>query len=720
MALLAELCARPDTRVVGLLDPAGSSVGAGLAEVLGLPVYPDLESLPAGQAEYLVHPRLDDDVAPFVDAAREFGLQPLTAKVFSGRMLQTVLARPTPAQGEAEQPRQDFLEKETNAIHRNLSRLEEALDRESLLRWLLGLATRAVRAGSGSIMLYDEVAGELYLAYAHGLSETTLHATRVRMGEGIAGKVASTGKAILLHGNQHPGQRRDRQELKSAICAPIQWEGRLLGILNLSTPRGEADFVPGAMETVNSLTHRFGLILDRFLRLQSVQDHEQFRRLEEEFTQDTGRPENLKSTLVFWAEDLAKLAGAESVAIGLLTADDDILCADADEVSYQSPPDSRWAEVLSSGHPQVLRPGDGALGDETTFLLPVGQAPCRGLLSICFRSASRAHHFHTISSEMLYLVSRHLDHFLEQVASNDQLDRLTTLSAVLSDMLKEQAPANGDRSEGLLSAACSLTGGKQAFILEGPDQNEVFGQGEERTALLQEADRLLEQAQQRGWSSSIMTLEGGQDQGPRRRSMLVVPLDSRQAYPGLVILDKERLHALDGVSFTDFDAIFARRLAPLLRPLPRQESFEAEFISPEETGDITGTGGRVGTLKNGELHSHLGREMDRCDRYHTRLGLVAFRMSPPTGPVPDVDKALDVLGHKLRSSDKVGALDDGTIMVVVPEDIQSLGRLQTRVTRILQEHTGQPDLLVSTASRVYPGGGDSPEDLIRGTIQGMS
>ena len=458
MALLAELSTRDDTRVVGLLDPEGNSVGAGLAEVLGLPLFKDLESLPEGQAQFLIHPRMNDQVAPFVDAARDFGLQPLTARSFSGRMLQQVLAQPTPPRGEKPGPRHDFLETETNAIHRNLSRLEEAMDRESLLRWLLGLATRAVRAGSGSIMLHDEVAGELYVAYAQGLSESTLHATRVRMGEGIAGKVARTGKAVFLSGNQHPGQKRDRHEVKSAICAPIQWEGRLLGVLNLSTPRGEDDFVPNAMEMVNSLTHRFGLILHRFLRMQSVQDNDQFRRLEEEFTKDTGRPENLKSTLVFWAEDLAKLAGAQSVSLGLLTADSDLLVADADQVTYQSPPDPRWAEVLSSGHPQVLRPGEGAQGDETVFLLPVGPAPCRAMVSVCFRSASRAHHFHIISSEMLYLITRHLTAYLDKVASNDQLDRLTTLSAVLSDMVKAGNMRREERKDSLLSAACSLTG----------------------------------------------------------------------------------------------------------------------------------------------------------------------------------------------------------------------------------------------------------------------
>jgi hypothetical protein len=726
MALLAELSARSDTRVVGLLDPEGKSVGAGLAEVLGLAVYPDLESIPSGVADYLIHPLLDGTVAPFVDTSREFGLQPMTAKAFSGRMLSRVLARPEAPKPEANGASREFVERETDSIHRILSRLEEAMDRESLLRWLLQMATRSVRAGSGSIMLYDEAAGELYLAHAHGLSETTMHATRTRIGEGIAGKVARTGKAVMLNGNQQPGSRRDRSELKTAISAPIHWDGRLLGVLNLSTPEGQADLVPNAMEVVGSLTHRFGHILDRFLRMQSVQDNEQFRRLEEEFTQDTGRPENLRSTLVFWAEDLAKLAGADGVVLGLLTADGDLLKADAEEITYQSPPDPRWAEVLTSGHPQVLRPGEGTDSGETVFLLPVGHAPCRAMISLRFTSAARAHHFHTISSDILYLVTRHLDGFLERVNTNDQMDRLTTLSAVLSDMIKSGTCVRADRFDSLLSAACSLTGGKKALLLEGPEHEEPFAAGADTPALLAEANRLLEQAGSRGWSSSIMTMESREARTSIRRSMLVVALDPGRTYPGLVILDKQRLHALDGLSFTDFDAIFARRLAPLLvaEPAPPDsETRDVEIIPPAAVDSVNrmeAPGTRVGgPLKNGGLEAHLSQEMDRCDRYHTRLGLVAFRMSPTTGPAPDTDKALDALYPKLRSSDRVGALADGTIMIVVPEDIQSLGRLQARVTDILQKHTGQPDLVINTSSRVYPGGGNSPQDLISATLQAM-
>ena len=148
--------------------------------------------------------------------------------------------------------------------------------------------------------------------------------------------------------------------------------------------------------------------------------------------------------------------------------------------------------------------------------------------------------------------------------------------------------------------------------------------------------------------------------------------------------------------------------------------FADQAVSVLEAAPLPPTTMTIPPLPTTELVPYLRSEMDRCDRYHTRLGLVGFRMTPPTGPAPEVDKVVTALAGKLRTSDRAGAMDDGTILVMVPEDIQSLPRLQKRVTRILQDVTGQEDLQVTTAARVYPGGADTPEALIHGVIQAMS
>ena len=112
---------------------------------------------------------------------------------------------------------------------------------------------------------------------------------------------------------------------------------------------------------------------------------------------------------------------------GWWTADGDLLLADSEEIWYESPADPVRNEVLTTGDPVVLR-SDPELAttpekDRTTFILPVGKPPCRSLISLTFYSAARAHHFHSLSNEVLYLVNRHLANFLEKAAAADQMDR---------------------------------------------------------------------------------------------------------------------------------------------------------------------------------------------------------------------------------------------------------------------------------------------------------
>jgi hypothetical protein len=82
LTLLADLSARRDARILAVIDPDGFSVGASLAEVMGLRVIKDLSELEPGAATYLVHPPLDDKVAPIVDQAKDYALKAVSASEF--------------------------------------------------------------------------------------------------------------------------------------------------------------------------------------------------------------------------------------------------------------------------------------------------------------------------------------------------------------------------------------------------------------------------------------------------------------------------------------------------------------------------------------------------------------------------------------------------------------------------------------------------------------
>jgi len=375
------------------------------------------------------------------------------------------------------------------------------------LRWLLSLATRATSAGSGSIMLYDSNSQELYVAFAYGLSQHTVHRTRVRLGQGIAGGVAESRQAVFITDNKHPGARRDRSGISEAICAPIVWEGNLLGVLNISAVDGEGKLAGNAMATIESMTHRFAMILDRFLRLQTVRDGELYRYMEDEFTRDTGSPEAVASTLCTWAEGLRKAAGAVTASIGVLTSDGDLFVAHPGETEYESPPSPEKADVLSSGNPLVLRPGDRAdvdptdvLSETSVFILPVGREPLKALLTVEFASAARAHQFHSISGEILYLINRHLNDYLDRAATADQVDRLTTLATALSELAAgPDRPGSRDR---MLSAACRLTGASEAMLLTAAEASAVDDDLKSTSSLHEEAVRLLDD-NRRSWKHGM-------------------------------------------------------------------------------------------------------------------------------------------------------------------------------------------------------------------------
>lgn len=735
LPLLAELSARRDSRIVAILDPNGTSLGAGLAEIMGLPVVNCLGEVPTGSTRYLVHPPLDDTVAELVDQAPEFELTPHSAREFSELVSGPRLSAPPPARSRthasvdaamaslepSDQAESDleFLEMETAAIHRTLSRIEEALDREALLRWLLGLATRATKAGSGSIMLLDREAEELYVAFAYGLSQNTLHSARVRLGEGIAGRVARTRRAELICDVQHPGRRSDRASVETSISAPVVWEGKLLGVINVSTSRGETPLDNNSLATLESLTHRFGLILDRFLNIQASSNRELLRDMEEKFTRDTGQPETLATTLCAWAADIEQAAGADRVSLAILTADGDLFTADPAGTAYESPPTPDKSEVLTSGRPRVIRPDEtdpepDVVNEATVFHLPVGRDPQRALLSLEFGAAAAAHHFHTVSSEILLLLNRHLINFLDRTATADQVDRLTTLASALSELgAAPTGPANRER---VMAAACRLTGAGQALLLTGdedlgaPPDDETPEQ-----ALRREASRLLSEAGQSEWQTTVM--ESGD--GAQRRTLMAVPLGGADPFPGLVLLDKRRLHPLDGSSFTEFDALFARRLLPLLADrLGRQPELQA--VETEALAScLEPTVGSSVSATSRTMAEILLREMDRCDRYHTMLGLAAFRLQPQPAGETDFQELVGSIGRHLRSSDHTGCLEDGTILVIVPEDIQSLPRLLKRVAELLRQRHGDPNLKVAMASRVYPGGGDTAEKLLHSVLNAL-
>ena len=124
---------------------------------------------------------------------------------------------------------------------RELSTLLEAgralnldLDLGEVLERILACAMDLLDGNDASIML---VHAEDELSTVHTVGDSRAAGARVRLGEGIAGRVAASREPLLIEGHlDHPhyDDRPHGERPESALSAPLVHRGNLLGVLNLN------------------------------------------------------------------------------------------------------------------------------------------------------------------------------------------------------------------------------------------------------------------------------------------------------------------------------------------------------------------------------------------------------------------------------------------------------------------------------------------------------
>lgn len=130
------------------------------------------------------------------------------------------------------------------------------VDRRGLLSRILQIAVGATGADRGSLMLYVPAEGALAVEVAIGIERELISKIRVRPGEGIAGRAFEDRSAILLHGKADRERYRvvrEREDVESAISAPLVHDDHALGVLNLSHGRRRGAFSAEDLRFVEQL-----------------------------------------------------------------------------------------------------------------------------------------------------------------------------------------------------------------------------------------------------------------------------------------------------------------------------------------------------------------------------------------------------------------------------------------------------------------------------------
>jgi K+-sensing histidine kinase KdpD len=142
-----------------------------------------------------------------------------------------------------------------------LSELTEIVSRipniKEILQIVLQRAIATLHAQGGSIMLVDDSTQTLSIAAAEGLDGTGKGYNPVRIGQGVAGRVAKSGEPLLVEDVADNNPLREALEfefpLSSFICMPLRARERIIGVLNLAKGLDQKPFSESDLKFLTTL-----------------------------------------------------------------------------------------------------------------------------------------------------------------------------------------------------------------------------------------------------------------------------------------------------------------------------------------------------------------------------------------------------------------------------------------------------------------------------------
>ncbi|MEI8241324.1 MAG: GAF domain-containing protein, partial [Actinomycetota bacterium] len=154
--------------------------------------------------------------------------------------------------------------RELTALNELAYALGANIELESVLDAAMEQLVAVTNADSGSIMLLDEDSGILGIAVSRGIPAHIVSSTHIAMGEGIAGWVAQHREALILVDDTDPRFRSDlhRDEIVSAISAPVVCKDTVIGVLNVNRRRSAELFTRENLEVVTSFAGQMAVVIE--------------------------------------------------------------------------------------------------------------------------------------------------------------------------------------------------------------------------------------------------------------------------------------------------------------------------------------------------------------------------------------------------------------------------------------------------------------------------
>ncbi len=161
--------------------------------------------------------------------------------------------------------------KKMNLLHFISIEMNKTHSMKNLLEVMLERCLELTSANIGSVMLTNKENNVLDILAFKGLDEKVVRKTKLKIGEGITGWVAQTGKPKLVNNTlQDPQYVKITEGLLSEIAVPIKTEDELLGVISIDSNKKNA-FLESDLEFLIMIAELAAQIIKKDINREKLQ-----------------------------------------------------------------------------------------------------------------------------------------------------------------------------------------------------------------------------------------------------------------------------------------------------------------------------------------------------------------------------------------------------------------------------------------------------------------
>jgi len=141
-------------------------------------------------------------------------------------------------------------------------RINSTLDLDELMQRIAEIVKRAIDYEVFAILLLNEKTQELHIRFSIGHPDALVRNLRIKVGEGIVGRVARTRRSILVNDVlKDPSYIQSVSPIRSELAVPLITKNRLIGVIDLEAPWPDF-FNDSHLNLLELLASRMAMALD--------------------------------------------------------------------------------------------------------------------------------------------------------------------------------------------------------------------------------------------------------------------------------------------------------------------------------------------------------------------------------------------------------------------------------------------------------------------------